>query len=190
MDGFDALRLHFPVFDRGSAYHLVYVCLEEKGAVMNGSGFGHILGRARELAASCENIVTSAELCGDTQGLQAPEDGLEELGKVDRAAVWHDERVLPGSAIRVDGSAAAHTPHDGDAMRVREVPVDFLERVLVFAHHERGRGVPEEEDGLFLQVFSGQVVFQPEGAEAVFWFAFGHQHERFLRTSSSASAAI
>lgn len=48
---------------------------------MNGGGLGHILGRARKLAASCEDVVTSAELCGDTQCLQAPEDGPEELGK-------------------------------------------------------------------------------------------------------------
>ena len=162
-DGLDALGGDLVAVRRGGLRHLPDVRVKQQGAVVNNAVSQPVLGVAGKLPAVDGQVVAAVEGGGDSHLFQCADHRGDVLAKLDLPGLpVLDEGKLPAAQVRIDGAAAAHPPHQMDAVGVGIGLVDLLQYVLVFAHHQRGRGAPEQKHRVRQALFHREVVLKAE----------------------------
>ena len=148
-----------------------------------------ILRVAGEFFPADHQIVAAVELRRDAQRPQRVHHRGDVLRERDlRVLVVVDECELPAAEVCVDRPAAGQPPHHLDAVLLGVGLVDLLERILVFTHHKRGRGAPEEKHRLIELFLRRKIQLQAEVKIDVVRACFDVDHTR-PSAASNASAA-
>ena len=123
------------------------------------------LGRAGDLAARRQDVVSSGGLRLQAQGPQRLRHRLRELAKRQRLRVFHirEKRVVQIAQVVVHRAAAGHSPHHPDAVGLHESPVDLRFGVLVLADDHCVRILPQNQNSalpaaLQHRLLKGQII--------------------------------
>ena len=159
-DGLDALGGDLVAVRRGGLRHLPDVRVKQQGPVVHDAVSQPVLGVAGKFPAVDGQVIAAVEGGADPHLPQRADHRGDVLAKL--GLLMLDEGKLPAAQVRIDGAAAAHAAHQMDAVGVGIGLVDLLQHVLVFAHHQRGRGAPEQKHRVRQALFHREVVLKAE----------------------------
>ena len=174
--GADALGGNLFLPDGGGALHFRQIRIKQQRTVMHDFAAQSILCGAGKFASGHGQVVAAVEFGGNPQFAKRPQYRGEKAAKIDLAFPRRDEGILPSAQIRIDGSSARKPAHHADAALLGVRQIDFFQRVLVAADHQRRLRLPEEKEFVPDVLLRGEEIFGREIVAGVGGIRFQINH--------------
>ena len=160
-DRFDAFGNDLIAIHRSGGNHLLNIRVKKQRTMVYDAVGQPVLRIAGKFPSVNGQVIASVKGRLHPHLPQCIKDGSDVLTKLDGLfGSMLDKGKLPAAEICIDGAAAGHAPHQTDTMAVGVGLVDLLQHILVFSHHQRGGGAPEQEHRVRQTLFHGEIVLQ------------------------------